>query len=178
MPTTTARPILQSSCARATSKEESAYRIDAHFAGRRGGRVVALDDGAATMVRSLSRDGWNAARFFTLREERGRGNAGDSADEALALQRTTGVATDLATELADADVAVMVATARATGDAAAAAARVGRACARRGVMTAGIVVGATGSSQRIVHSLRPHARVLLVGADPLDVADLLTAIRM
>ncbi|MEU6701002.1 hypothetical protein [Pseudonocardia sp. NPDC046786] len=168
------RPILQSSCALATTAEEAGYRIDAPVEGRRGTRVVALDDDAATAVRRLARERWNAARFLTLRT--GPPPAPDGTDDALPLHHTGGAATDLAAELAAADAVVMIASARAGDAAALAAGRIGRACAGRGVMTAGIVLGGA-DARASVAALRPHARVLLAGADDRDAADLLTAIR-
>lgn len=176
------RPILQSSCARATTAEEAAFRIDAPVAGRPGARVVALDDGAATIVRRLGRAPWHAARFYTLSLERPAGGSrnggpdGADPDPGLLLHSTTGRTARLVDELAEADVTVMVATGQAGSAAARAAAAIGRACARRGVMTAGVALGASESSG-VVGALRPHARVLLVGADDEDVTDLLSAIR-
>lgn len=164
------RPILQSSCAVATSAAEARFRIDAPIEGRRGTRVVALDDGAATLVRRLAGESWNAARFFTLVA---RSPVPDGGTE-MALHRTDGTATTLAAELAEADVAVMVATA---GGSAPAAATIGRACARRGVMTAGLVLGAQPEVADTVTALRPHAQVLLVTRDDRDVAEVLTALR-
>lgn len=183
MPPTTMRPVLQNSCALATSAEEAGYRIDAPVEGRHGARVVALDDGAATVVRRLARGEWNAARFYTLSAahpagEPGRGGGGGGRDgPGLRLHHTTGDTSPLGAELAEADVTVMVATGRADETAADAVATIGRACAQRGVMTAGIVLGDSDGAAGTVHALRPHARVLLVGADDQDVADLLTAIR-
>lgn len=166
------RPILQSSCALAATAEEAGYRIDAVVEGRRGARVIALDDGAATLVRRLAQDEWNAARFYTLGSTDLAGRSGT----APVLNRIAGGLTTLDDELAQADVVVMVASERG-GRAAEAAGAVGRSCADRGVMTAGAVVGAVESSARTVHALRPHARVLLVGADDRDLADLLAALR-
>ncbi|MBP2366845.1 hypothetical protein [Pseudonocardia parietis] len=174
------RPILPSSCALATTAEEAGYRIDAPVEGRRGTRVVALDDDAATAVRRLARERWNAARFLTLRTGPPPAPDGtdgtDGTDDALPLHHTGGAATDLAAELAAADAVVMIASARAGDAAALAAGRIGRACAGRGVMTAGIVLGGA-DARASVAALRPHARVLLAGADDRDAADLLTAIR-
>jgi hypothetical protein len=172
------RPILQSSCAVATSAAEARFRIDAPIEGRRGTRVVALDDGAATLVRRLARESWNAARFFTLVAQSHEAQSppvnggGPPAD--MALHRTDGTATTLADELGEADVAVMVAT---TNGSAPAAAVIGRACARRGVMTAGLVLGEQHDVADTVTALRPHAQVLLVTRDEQDVAEVLSALR-
>ncbi|MCW2716850.1 MAG: 3-methyl-2-oxobutanoate hydroxymethyltransferase [Pseudonocardia sp.] len=177
------RPILQSSCAVATSAAEARFRIDAPVEGRRGTRVVALDDGAATLVRRLARESWNAARFFTLVAQSHEAQSheaqsppvnggGPPAD--MALHRTDGTAATLADELGEADVAVMVAT---TNGSAPAAAVIGRACARRGVMTAGLVLGEQHDVADTVTALRPHAQVLLVTRDEQDVAEVLSALR-
>jgi hypothetical protein len=166
------RPILLSSCARATTWEEARYRIDAPVAGRRGSRVVALDDGAATLARRLAHEPWSGARFYTLaaHPEPPQGEPDD-----MPLHRTNGAAVRLAGELAEADVVVLVAT--RGGASAAAVATIGRACARRGIMTAGVVLGARDAVADTVLALRPYAQVLLVSRDESDVAELLTAIR-
>jgi hypothetical protein len=158
-------PILQSSCAQATTLEETRYRIDAPVAGRHGARVVALDDGAATLVRKLARDPWNAARFYTLA----------AGGQATQLHRTSGSPAALADELVDGDVVVMIAT--RDGAAPDAVAAIGRACAERGIMTAAVAVGDQEGLRATVHALRPYARVLLVSNDESDVTDLLTALR-
>jgi hypothetical protein len=182
------RPILQSSCAVATSAAEARFRIDTPIEGRRGTRVVALDDGAATLVRRLARESWNAARFFTLvaqsheaqpheaqsHEAQSPPVNGGGPPADMALHRTDGTAATLADELGEADVAVMVAT---TNGSAPAAAVIGRACARRGVMTAGLVLGEQHDVADTVTALRPHAQVLLVTRDEQDVAEVLSALR-
>jgi hypothetical protein len=162
-------PILQSSCAQATSPAEARYRIDAPVDGRHGARVVALDDGAATLVRKLAREPWNAARFYTLPA------AGGPTGPDMRLHRTSGSPTVLADELVDGDVVVMIAT--RDGAASDAVATIGRACAERGIMTAAVAVGDQEQLRATVHALRPYARVLLVSRDESDVADLLSAIR-
>ncbi|SFO28054.1 hypothetical protein SAMN05216207_104118 [Pseudonocardia ammonioxydans] len=161
-------PILQNSCARATSLEEARYRIDIPIEGRRGARVVALDDGAATLVRRLAREPWNAARFYTL-------PAQEPGEPGTWLHRTSGSSTPLADELAEGDVVVMIAT---RNDASAAAVEtLGRAAAERGIMTAAVALGRQEGMTNAVRALRPYARVLLVNGEESDVAELLTAIR-
>ena len=155
-----------SSCARAASAAESRYRIDAPIAPARGARVIALDDGAATVVGLVAAESWANARFFVC----------SGADEdSLELRGIGGAPASLAEQLADADVVVMV----ATDDAGAACAyALGKACWERGIMTAGLVL-ADGSKEgwAAVAALRPHARVLLPSADVTDIVELLTALR-
>lgn len=165
-------PILLNSCARAATASEARYRINAPIAGRRGARVVALDDAAATVLRRVARQDWNGARFFTLRAE-GAPEARDG-DADVALRRTDGTDTRLQAELAEADVTVMV---TGPGGHAPAAFAIGHACARRGIMTAGLVLGGRAEVRDAVAALRPHARVLLVTTDDDDVTELLTALR-
>jgi hypothetical protein len=164
-------PILQSSCALATSRAEARFRIDVPIEGRRGARVVALDDGAATLVRRLAHEPWNGARFYTLSAAPDGAATGDD----MALYRTSGGTTRLGAELADGDVTVMIAT--RPGAAEPTIEAIGRACAKRGIMTAGIVLGDQDRLGGTVRALRPHAQVLLVTPDPQDVAEVLTAIR-
>ena len=176
----TMRPVLANSCAMATSAAEARFRINVPIEGRQGARVVALDDGSATIVRRLALQKWSAARFYTLvaGTPAGAGNgvvrSWDDPDE-MALHRTNGTDTRLAEELEDGDVAVMLAT--AGGKAADAAEAIGRACARRGIMTCGLVLGARHEVDDVVFALRPYAQVLLVTSDEQDVTEVLTALR-
>jgi hypothetical protein len=144
------RPILLNSCARAATAEEARFRIDRPI-GSRAAVVVALDDDAAEVVDRVAEKPWGAARFF---------RAGDGAD--------------LAGELANADVAIMIATADADADAAAA---IARTCVERGIMTAGLILGDRVEVAAAVSALRPYARNLMVTDDEEDVAEVLTALR-
>jgi hypothetical protein len=150
--TVSARPILSNSCARAATAEEALFRIDRPI-GSRAALVFALDDRAAEVVDRVAEQPWGAARFMRA--------AGQP------LER-------LEAELADADVAIMIATADADGNAAAAIARV---CSERGIMTAGLILGDAASVGDAVSSLRPYARNLMVTDDEDDVAAVLTALR-
>lgn len=198
------QPTLPSSCARAATAEEARYRIDAPI-GDRSARVVALDDGAATLIRRLAHRPWHGARFYTLVAERSpldrhAGGRGDSAIESaiepvaapgpdggvpgvpqmdmpqmdMPLHRTSGGTAALIAELVDADVVLMVATGRGSPEA---ASIIGAACAQRGIMTAGVVLGEYYQVADTITALRPHARVLLVSHDNDDVGELLSAIR-
>lgn len=166
------RPTLLSSCARAATAEELRFRIDKPIAPRRGARVVALDEVAGRVVRSVAAQPWNAARFFV-------GASGGAVDRDggigdVTLRAADGTETPLGDMLVGADVAVMVAA--ADGNARTASA-IGHACASRGIMTAGVILGDARDVGDTVSALRPHAQVLLVTSDEQDVSEVLTALR-
>jgi hypothetical protein len=143
-----ARPILASSCARAATAEEARFRIDRPIGGR-SALVIALDDEAAEVVDRVAEKPWQGARFL-------------HADDATAAQ------------LDETDLAIMIATADADGDVAEA---IARACAERGIMTAGLILGDRLDVAAAVSALRPYARNLMVTEDEEDVAAVLTALR-
>jgi hypothetical protein len=167
------RPILLNSCARAATAAEARFRIDVPIAPSRGANVVALDEGAQPIVRRVAAQPWHSARFFTCTSAalapQGNGHAGD-----LVLVSMDGVESRLSEQLVGVDVAVMVATA---DEGAFAATAIGAACAVRGIMTAGVVLADARECDAAVLALRPHARVLLVTRDELDVSEVLTALR-
>lgn len=166
------RPTLLSACARAATAAEARFRIDRPIGGR-AARVVALDDGAAAVVRRVAAQEWSGARFFTCEEPRAaRGGNGAAAD--LVLRAVDGSESRLSEELDDADVAIMVATADAGPEA---ASTIARACVRRGIMTAGLILGERPEVGEAVAALRPYARVLMVTDDDDDVTEVLTALR-
>jgi len=148
--TTPSRPILANSCAQAATAEEARFRIDRPIGGR-AALIVALDGASADVVERVAERPWGAARFFGTPD----------------VERVTD-------ELADADVVIMVATSDADGDAASALAR---ACAARGIMLAGLVLGEQPDVAAAVSALRPYARNLMVTSDEDDVAAVLTALR-
>jgi hypothetical protein len=162
------RPILANSCALAATAAEARFRIDAKPQTPRTTSVVALDDGAMVLVRELAGQEWNAARFLGLPDGT---PAGEYAD--LQLRTVDGEAVRLSDELARADFVMMIAT---DGGGAAAATTIGDACTLRGIMTAGLVVGANGESGPALTALRPNARVLLVTGDERDATELLAAV--
>jgi hypothetical protein len=148
--TTPIRPILGNSCARAATADEARFRIDRPIGGRIA-LIIALDDEAGDVVERVAERPWGAARFFRTAAE-----------------------VRLAHELTDADVAIMVGTAAADGDSAAA---IGRACAERGIMSAGLILGDRSDVAAAVAALRPYARNLMVTDDEDDIAAVLTALR-
>jgi hypothetical protein len=166
------RPILGSSCARATSAAEMRYRIDRPIRGRRGARILGLDHGADAIVRRIADEPWGHARFFSLAEP--VEDVADRGSDSVALSGTDGTESNLLAELDDADVVIMVAT---TETDSAAATIVGAACTVRAIMTAGLVIGDPALVGATVAAIRPHARVLMVSGDEHDVVDLLSALR-
>jgi hypothetical protein len=148
--TTVVRPILLNSCAVAATAEEARFRIDRPI-GARAAVIVALDAEAAEVVDRVAERPWGAARFFRRPDDPG-----------------------LAELLPEADVAIMVATSDADGDAARA---IAQTCAERGIMTAGLILGERLDVAAAVSALRPYARNLMVTEDEEDVAAVLTALR-
>jgi hypothetical protein len=148
--TTLMRPILSNSCAQAATAEEARFRIDRPIGGR-AALVFALDDAAAAVVDRVAKRPWSGARFVRA-----------TADTAIAE------------EVADADLAIMIATGDADGDVASA---IARACMERGIMTAGLIIGSRFEVAAAVSALRPYARNLMVTEDEDDVAEVLTALR-
>lgn len=174
------RPILASSCALATTAAEARYRIDRPIQGRPGARIIALDGGAGAIVRRVAGDTWSGARFFTLTDASSTNGSGpheNGTGPDITLNRVSGGQTQLQDELADADVAVMVATAHADAATASAASAIGRACARRGIMTAGLVMGDRWEIGETLTALRPYSQVLVVSTDDHDLDDMLAALR-
>ncbi len=168
-------PILLNSCARAATAAEARYRIDRPIAGR-SARVVALDDGAAGVVLRVAGQPWWGARFFTCEEPgaAARQNGGGEPPAGLVLRAPDGSSSRLVDQLAEADVVIMIAT---TGDGAEAASAIAQACARLGIMTAGLILGATPEVGPALAALRPYARVLMATDDEHDVSEVLTALR-
>lgn len=167
------RPILLNSCARAATAAEARFRINAPIVPSRGARVIALDEGAESVVRRTAGQQWASARFFVCKSP-GLLAASDGDVADVVLVSTDGSESRLSEELAGADVAMMVATA---DDGANAAAAIGDACTLRGIMTAGVVIADGHDAEATVSALRPYARVLMVTRDEQDVAEVLTALR-
>lgn len=180
------RPTLLSSCARAATADEARFRINGPEPTPRATRVIALDAEAAALTERAAAEGpWKGARFLTYESSLPIGDADELTVDAVVrgqatadavLRTTDGQQTRLSDELVDADVIVMTATA---DDNAEAALMIGAACAKRGILTAGLVApaGDDGRVDRTVAMLRPYAMVLLVSKDADDLPDVLTALR-
>lgn len=168
------RPTLLSSCARAATREEAAFRVQYPNSKTRATRIVALDEEAAGIMRRVAEAPWQGAHFLTyLRKETAPGF--DSLPTDAVVKTPDGAETRLSTELADADVIVMIATEGSGEEAAAVTANAGHA---RNIMVAGLVVtkgpGAAGAA---VKALRPAASVLVIASGEEYVPEMLTALR-
>lgn len=169
------RPTLLNSSARAATAAEARYRINAPIVASRESRIVGLDEQAGGIVRRVADLPWSAgAHFLTYGSPKSVAGMEDSPVDAT-LRTPDGSETLLSDELADADVAVMLAT---SNDGAQAASIIGRACFMRGITTAGLVVAEGGAADEAVAALRPHAMVLVVTKDEEDVPEMLTALRV
>jgi hypothetical protein len=155
-------PSLVSSCARAATAKEAAFRIDYPLAPARATRVVGFDSYAVEVVRSAAGHQWAQAEFYS------------ATDPGHQLVTMAGESRALADALDFADSLVMVA---ATGEGAEAMATIGAACQVRGIMTAGLVLTPGRLTSDALMALRPYARILLVPADEDDLLELLRAIR-
>ncbi|MBQ0826002.1 3-methyl-2-oxobutanoate hydroxymethyltransferase [Streptomyces tagetis] len=155
-----------SESARAASASESRFRIDVPIAPARAARVVALDERAVGVARRLAGRPWAHARFYTPGEIR--------EGEGL-LHELDGATLPLDEVLTGTDVVVVLAT---EDGGRAAAAEIGRICRRRGITTAGVILGDGYEADDATAALRPYARVLLLSADEGDAFELLTALRV
>lgn len=176
-----------SDCARATSAAESRFRIQRPIAPARAARIIALDDAAAGVLSRIADRPWANARFYLCEAAEdpavlsaARAAVADvpglpEAEHDTALREIGGPAFPLSGELTGTDVVVLVATGSAGRDHAAA---IGRVCAARSIMTAGVVLAAPGGPDDAVAALRPFARVLLPTADEGDLVELLAALRV
>jgi hypothetical protein len=165
------RPTLLNACASAATAAEARFRIDRPISGG-SARVIAMDGGAAEVVRRVAEQPWGAARFLTSETPAAGGANGASTD--VVLRDLDGSGSRLSDELADADVAIMIAT---SDDGAEAAAAIARACAERGITTAALILGDRPELGPAVSALRPYARILMATADEDDVSEVLTALR-
>lgn len=166
------RPTLLNGCARAATASEARYRIDGAIAPSRG-RVIALDEGAVSIVDQVAASHDGSSRFYSCKTPAsGAGNGSGTAE--VVLHGVDGADARLSSELDGADLVFMVATADKGSRE---ADSIGDACARRKIMTVGVIIGQEESLGATLGALRSHARVLMVSRDASDLADMLTAMR-
>jgi hypothetical protein len=183
-----AHPTLLSSCAQASTTAESRFRINAPAFTPRSSRVIALDAGAAALVRDLAREQrWGGGHFLVfesavpddaLLRRVSRPSAGPAGNDGAGHggDDTGGPATALLSEeLSGSDTVVMVASAEGN---AAAASIIGDAAAARAIMTVGLVVPGDVPNDQVVTALRPNAMVLVILRDATDLPEVLAALRV
>jgi hypothetical protein len=164
------RPTLLNSCARAATAAEARFRVDYPNSKTRASRIVALDKEATALVGRIAAEPWNGAHFLSYQET----SSGDPLQPDAILRSVDGAESRLSDELDGADVAVMIATAGRVSEG---AAIIGKACAIRGIMTAGLVMGDGKGLDDAVLALRPYASVLVVSPDEDYVPQMLVALR-
>lgn len=158
---------MHGTCAQAATRDEAKFRIDGQTRIPRSIRVISLDRAASHLVQP-TRHIRHTVRFLEAREA-------ESADQPTSppLLRPDGTVTQLDDELDNADFVLMVATAKASGYAAAA---IGNACALQGIMTAAIIVETHSDAADAIFAVRPYARVLLVSHDSGDIAEIISVV--
>ncbi len=165
------KPILQQTCAVASTAAESRYRIDLNDFPARDSRVIALDSAATALVSSLAARPWEGGRFYFYAGDVSVAEGMDQAE----LSTLEGQTVPLREQVRGSDSVVMI----GTGDASAeAAAFIGDVCADEGVMSAALVVGDHEAASAPLRALRPNAMVLVHVSDERDLADVLTALRV
>ena len=102
-------PTLLSSCAKATTAAEARFRVDYPNSKARASRIIALDEDAADLMHRVEDDSWGAAHFLSFHSRHPAPGI-----EALSIDATLttpdGNQTRLSSELAGADVVVMIAS--------------------------------------------------------------------
>ena len=162
-----------SESARATTAQESRFRIDAPNAAPRRVKVIALDAPSAALMRRLAQAPRQHATFLTAL---GGAKAGQPVGAWLA--GLAGETTGLIEEIASADVVVTLSSA---GENAEMAGVVAEACRAQGKMLTALVLDrdriAAEHLLKTLLPLRPHAAMLVVAQDEDYVEAMLTALR-
>jgi hypothetical protein len=169
---------MQSESARATTAEQSRFRINDPNSRLRAVKVIALDRQAEPVVKRLADLKWNGATFFTACAFAAQPHAGKDFSMTGWLADLAGRSRDLVNEVNAADLVVMVATA---GESAAAASIIGEACSLKRVMTTGLIVGGEHASDealsKTLSQLRPWSLMLVIANADDYIEDMLTALR-
>ena len=155
---------------KATTAEESRYRIRNPNSKGRVSLVLGLEPSSSELLAELASQEWNGARFRSVIDPEG-------ASDDLVLRGPDGFESRLSDELADVDVVVMFAR---SGEAAKAAAIVGDAAFGRCRMTGGFVLDPDHDRARLektLSAMRPFVISLVVGSDAESFSETLTAIR-
>lgn len=168
-----------SESARATTSEESRFRISYPNSQPRRSRIIALDDGGYAILRELEEHRSIGAHFLRFVESKPVDDSLKMLAFDAVLEDQTGRRVGLIEEVENADVIVMVVTA---GSEAAAAEIIANAAFVRNKLTTGLVLN-TGnvSALEMTHTLkalRPFAPMLVISSGVEYVDAMLTALRV
>lgn len=158
--------MMRSESARMSSAAEARFRIAAPNSRPRAVKVIALDADAERLVRGIDAGDWPHASFLVASTSAGT----------VRLADLDGVPRDLESEIAAADLVVMVAGPTGRADAAAA---IGAECSRRRVTTTGFVVGAVDEAEisGTLAQLRPWSLMVVIARSDDYIRDMMTALR-
>ena len=146
-----------SESARATTAEESRYRIDYPNSLPRVSRIIALDRGSRNALSAIKDKPWNGARFLRYVKSCPGSATLPKLPVDADLEDTEGNRFKLSDEINDADIIVMVTT---VGSAPEAAEVIGNACLVRGKRASGLVLmeGDAANLSQTLLSLDPMRR--------------------
>lgn len=169
-----------SESARATTAQEAGFRIDYPNSRPRKSRIIALDAAGLEMLHALAKlHIGEDAHFLRYVETKSATVSLKMLPVDAVLEDIHGNEVNLADEIADADVVVMVTTA---GTSAEAAEVIGNACFVRNKMTTGLVLNSAEVSAidlaRTLTAMRPFAAMLVVSSGNEYVAEMLSALRV
>jgi len=138
-----------------SSAAEARFRIQAPPPTARAVMVIPLDSGSERLVATLSERTWSGVTFLSA-----------------------SAAADVLTDVAAADLVVMVASAGADANA---AASIGQVCSRRRIPTATCVIRGVSASETSLSStlaqVRPWSLMVVIASDHDYVEDLLRSFR-
>jgi phage FluMu protein gp41 len=174
--TSAGEPATTSESVRATTREESEFRISAPNSTPRNILVVALETGAARLLSGIAKEEWRRASFRSSVWLEADGHQ-DSTELKEWFDVVAGHAEDLADEIAASDIVVMVTTA---GDPTTGASVIGEACVARSVKTSGIIIQRPTTSREILtqslRDLRPWTQTISVIGESDMVVDMIHAL--
>ncbi|NLS04244.1 hypothetical protein HGP14_12855 [Rhizobium sp. P32RR-XVIII] len=169
-----------SESARATTAEEARFRVNYPNSKPRKSRIIALDaEGLEALEKLTSASSWPGAHFLRYVEAKGASDSLHMLPVDAVLEDRDGKRVNLADEIADADVIVMVTTAGASAEAAEV---IGNACFVRSKMTTGLVLNSTDvpaeDLARTLTAMRPFAAMLVISKGDEYVPEMLSALRV
>ncbi|MBP1876320.1 hypothetical protein LPJGGPFB_05225 [Ensifer adhaerens] len=168
-----------SESARFSSAEEARFRVGYPNSRPRKSRIIALDAASFEVLVELAGREWSDAHFLGFVETKPASETLHMLPVDAVLKGLDGSHVNLADEVADADVIVMVATAGATAEVAEV---IGNACFVRNKLPTGLVLSAPEVSyemlSRTLINMRPFAAMLVISNGVEYVSEMLSALRV